>query len=227
MRALTVIAVSGLVFGPTLIGHPLVAQQATAGDCVTIGKPDPSTAYVYQHRESTGGVTEVTQQWEEVTETGSRVRVTRGASVQVQVTQHHVVDDVSVLDSMATTSGGATSRTVFRPGAVGDPAFRACAGRTWRIPAVTATYASVQGASASAATNAGTMKIVAVRESITVPAGRFDTVHYTRTLGTPAGQSIDEYWKSIDYGVIVRHNATLPGATITEVLQATRPAGRR
>ena len=97
MRALTVIAVSGLVLGPTLISSPLAAQRATAGDCVTIAKPDPSTSYVYQHRESTGGVTEVTQQWEDVTEIGSRVRVTRGTSVQVQVTQHHIVDDVSVL----------------------------------------------------------------------------------------------------------------------------------
>lgn len=232
MRALSAFAVAGccvlafIAVGGSVGTH---AEQKPAADCVTIGKPNPSMGYIYQHRESAGAVTEVMQQWEEVTETGSRVRVTRGTSVQIQVTEHRIVDDVSVLESMTSmsASGGVTSGTVFRPGAVGDPAFRACAGQTWQIPAVTATHASGQGPSASAPTSAGTMKIVAIRESITVPAGSFDTVRYTRTLATPGGQSVDEYWKSIEHGVIVRHTSALPGWTLAEELKAIRPIGRR
>jgi len=46
-----------------------------------------------------------------------------------------------------------------------------------------------------------------------VPAGQFNTVHYIRT-----SQSTDEYWKSLDHGVVVKHMATVRGAVVTEVL---------
>lgn len=50
-----------------------------------------------------------------------------------------------------------------------------------------------------------------------MPAGQFDTVHYIRT-----SQSTDEYGKSIDHGVIVKHIGTLPGAAVTEVLLSVK-----
>ena len=62
----------------------------------------------------------------------------------------------------------------LQPGVVADPAYRACAGRTWPISSVMATNESAQGRF-SAATPAGTLTIKAIRESVTVPAGRFDT----------------------------------------------------
>jgi len=99
---------------------------------------------------------------------------------------------------------------------VGDPAFRACAGRSWTIPSVTASYQS--GATkASAATPAGTLRIVAIREKVTVPAGTFDAVRYVRT-----SQSTDEYWKSTEHGVVVKHIGTLPNAVVTEELVAIK-----
>jgi hypothetical protein len=81
---------------------------------------------------------------------------------------------------------------------------------------VTATYQSTQ-ANASAQTPAGTLRIIAIREKVTVPAGEFDTVHYVRT-----SQSTDEYWKSIEHGVVVKHVATLPGAVATHVLLSVK-----
>ena len=63
------------------------------------------------------------------------------------------------------------------------------------------------------ATPAGTLRIVAIREKVTVPAGTFDAVHYIRT-----SQSTDEYWKSLEHGVIVKHIGTLPTGVVTEVL---------
>ena len=50
-----------------------------------------------------------------------------------------------------------------------------------------------------------------------MPAGSFDTVHYVRT-----SQSNDEYWKSIEHGVVVKHIATTPVGTVTEVLVEIR-----
>ena len=190
----------------------------TAQDCVTIATPNSALGYTYQHVESTGGKSRYTDHWESVTVTGSRVRTTRGGVVSVQVNRHHIADDVAVLDETRRMNarGGAVESTVFRPGIVSDPAFRACAGRSWRIPSVTASYRSAQ-TTASAASPAGTLKIVAIREAITVPAGTFDTVHYIRT-----SQSIDEYWKSIEHGVVVKHIGRLPRAAVTDVLVAIK-----
>jgi len=42
-------------------------------------------------------------------------------------------------------------------------------------------------------------------------------VRYVRT-----SQSTDEYWKSIEHGVIVKHTGTLPVGTVTDVLVSIR-----
>ncbi len=188
--------------------------QTTPANCVDIGTPTPAVVYTYQLTESTGGSSQTTRQWQAISPTGSRVRVTGRRGVEIQINEHHIVNDVAVIDrSTKTNAAGATiDATVFRPGIVGDPAFRACAGRSWPIPSVTAAYQST-GTKASAATPAGTMRIVALRERITVPAGTFETVRYVRT-----SQSVDEYWKSLEHGVIVKHVGTLPNAVVTEVL---------
>jgi hypothetical protein len=190
----------------------------TAQDCVMIATPKPALGYTYQHVESTGRKTAYTNRWESVSETGSRVRTTRSGAVTIQVNRHRIADDVEVLDEsrQMNARGGVVQSTRFSPGMVSDPAFRACAGRSWRIPAVTASFRSAQN-SASAATPAGTLKILAIREAITVPAGTFATVHYIRT-----SQSVDEYWKSIEHGVVVKHIGKLPGAVVTDVLVAIK-----
>ncbi len=208
-----------LVVTGCLLTFSTALQSAnTAQDCVTIATPKPALGYTYRHVESTGRKTAYTNHWESVTETGSRVRTTRGGAVTIQVNRHHIADDVSVLDEsrQMKARGSDVQSTRFRPGLVSDPAFRACAGRSWRVPAVTASFRSAQN-SASAATPAGTLKILAIREAITVPAGTFATVHYIRT-----SQSVDEYWKSIEHGVVVKHICKLPGAVVTEVLVAIK-----
>jgi hypothetical protein len=104
-------------------------------------QPNPSVGYTYDHAETTGNRSQYTQHWESVTATGSRVRVTGPRGTEIQVGEHHIVDDVMVLDrqSKVNANGGVIDATAFRPGVVGDPAFRACAGRSWPIPSVTAT----------------------------------------------------------------------------------------
>ena len=207
---------------------PLGAQAPAtpSGDCVSIGTPKPTLSYTYRYGDSVGGSSEFTDRWEEFTKTGSRLLTTKtspkGPGVLTSTTQHRVVDDVLILDSSTHTGTDAGNRvdnsTSYQPGVVADPAYRACAGRTWPIPAVVATSQSAQGRF-SAATPEGTLAIKAIRESVTVPAGRFDTVHYTRT----GGQSVDEYWKSIEHGVTVKRTHTLPGVVVvTTILQAIK-----
>jgi hypothetical protein len=199
-------------------GAPAVQSKASAGDCVAIGTPGPSATFVIRHTEPGGKMTESANTWESVTGAGSRVRTSGPAGVTVQVNEHHVAEDVVVLDrtTKLDARGGVIDSTAFRPGLVSDPAFRACAARSWPIPSVMAAFKSAQ-VSASAPTPAGTLRIVSVRERVTVPAGTFDSVRYVRT-----SQSTDEYWKSIEHGVVVKHVATLPGGTVTEVLLAIR-----
>ena len=194
------------------------ARAGAAGDCVTIGVPKPTTSYVIQHSESTGKTTTVTQVWESVTETGSRMKWTGPAGNWIQVIDHRIVDDVSVLDrtSKLDLNGALTEATTFRPGIVGEPAFKACTGRTWKIPAVTALFQSGT-LKVTQQTPAGSLRIVSIRERVTVPAGAFDTVHYIRT-----SQSADEYWKSIDQGVVVKHIGKVNGVTITETLTSIK-----
>jgi hypothetical protein len=218
-RAGGLILVLGLATGIlTLDVRPAAQSPGAGGDCVTIGTPKPSLTYVDQHSEPRGTVTEIMTIWESVTATGSRGRTTGPQGVIVQVNEHHIADDVAVLDQSTKLDAKdiEIDTTTFRPGLVSDPALRACAGRSWPIPPVTASYKSAQ-TNASASTPAGTLKIVAIRERVTVPAGTFDTVHYIRT-----SQSTDEYWKSIEHGVVVKHIATLPMGTVTEVLSAIR-----
>lgn len=217
MRGLTVVASIAIALAAPR-GQVVLAQGAAPADCLPIATPKPSVSYTYQLTQSNGPRSQYTHNWESVTPTGSRVRVTSPRGTEIQVTEHHIEDDVSILDrqSKLNANGGVIDATTFRPGMVGDPAFRACAGRSWTIRAVTATYQSTQ-AKASAQTPAGTLRIVAIREKVTVPAGEFDTVHYIRT-----SQSTDEYWKSIEHGVVVKHVATLPGAVVTHLLASIK-----
>jgi hypothetical protein len=218
MRSLTIVPGIAIAVLTAPWAQAGSAQGAAAADCVSIATPKPSIGYTYQLTQSSGTRSQYTHNWESVTPTESRVRVTGPRGIEIQVTEYRIEDDVSILDrqSKLNANGGVIDATTFRPGMVGDPAFRACAGRSWPIRAVTATYQSTQ-AKASAQTPAGTLKIIAIRERVTVPAGEFDTVHYIRT-----SQSTDEYWKSIEHGVMVKHVAKLPGAVVTHLLASIK-----
>ena len=208
-------AMAGVAASPEVQGQVAKpAPPAPSGDCVTIGKPKPGLTYTYTHVQSNGGTTQTSHQWESVTETGSRVKNTGPAGTQIQVNEHAIVDDVAVLSRTSKTgpNGGVIEATSFNPGILSDPAFRACAGRKWVIPAATATF-QTQGRTATAKSAGGGLEIISIRERTTVPAGTFDTVHYVRNT-----QSVDEYWKSTLHGVIVKHIGKINGITVTETL---------
>jgi hypothetical protein len=212
-----------LAAAPFSTDQPLSDAQAaksSGGDCVTFGTPKPTTTYVYERR-GAGPANRYTHQWREFTNTLARVAVVRGPVNEVVVNRHTIVDDVTVIDSMTSAASTGNSKTTFTPGVIGDPMFRACAGQSWTIRAVRATYEG-GGRNSSANTYPGTLRIVSIRESVTVPAGTFPSVHYTRILSTPGGQSVDEYWKSIEHGVVMKQVSSVAGSTSTAEVQAIK-----
>ena len=208
---------------PTAASPDQAAAVATA-DCVTIGAPKPSVSYTYRYTDTTTS-TEYTNQWVQFSATGSELITTRVNGRSTYNSRHSVADDVFVLESSAASgtdpSGPFANAMTYKPGAIGDPAYRACVGKTWTIAAVNATSKSGQG-SFSVRTDPGTMQIVAVRESVTVPAGTFSTVRYTKTMNSGRGQVFDEFWKSIEHGVTVKRNSAQPGGVAAEVLIAVK-----
>jgi hypothetical protein len=225
MRALVGVttALLGLAGMPGTAGPAQTAGQA-ASNCVAIGAPKPALQFSYRYSD-TSGASDYTNQWKQFSATGSQLVTTRTNGQSTYVSAHSVSDDVFVLESSTATGtdpGGPFSNAMtYSPGAIGDPAYRACAGKTWTIAAVTATSKSARG-SFSAKTDPGTMRIVSIRESVTVPAGTFDTVRYIKTMNSGRGQVVDEFWKSIDHGVTVKRTSTQPGSVATEVLQAIK-----
>jgi hypothetical protein len=197
------------------------AQNSAAGaNCVALGAPKPALSYTYRYTD-TQGSTEYTNQWKQFSATGSQLLTTRANGRSTYVSKHSVANDLFVLESSVasgTDPGGAFNNSMtYSPGAIGDPAYKACEGQTWSIPAVKATSASAQG-SFSTTTDPGTLTIVKVHESVTVPAGTFDTVRYRKTMG----KVIDEFWKSIEHGVTVKRNSAQPGGIATEILIAIK-----
>ena len=218
MRGLATAAVFAAA-GVPCSGGP-VRAQVPAGNCVALGTPKPALEYSYRLSDSRGTSSDFASVWDEVTPTASRVRTTRagrGGAIE-SASRYRIVDDVTVIEETAQSDAGTTT---FSPGVVGDPFGRACAGRSWPITSVTATNRSARG-SFAARSDAGELKMLGIHESVTVPAGRFDTVHYTRTTTGARGTIVDEYWKSIEHGVTVRHQSAVAGVKLTEELQAIR-----
>jgi len=202
---------------------------ASQAACVNIGKPDPARRYVYRFRDSGGNTSEYENQWTEITDTGSRMQSTKRTGGKVSITRYvssyRIADDVTMMQSYR-SAGSDNGRdfdntTRFSAPLVGDPFGRACADRVWTLRPVMATSISPQG-TFSAATDPGQLRMLGIHEKVTVPAGTFDTVHYVRSTSSRAGAIRDEYWKSIEHGVVVKHESALPGATSSEILQAIR-----
>jgi hypothetical protein len=219
----TLIAAAGLVGALTAYAMPEQSAAART-NCVALGAPKPALSFTYRYTDTSGSV-DYTNQWKQFSATGSQLVTTRANGQSTYVSKHSVADDVFVLESSTasgTDPGGAFNNSMtYTPGAIGDPAYKACEGKRWTIAAVNATSKSARG-SFNAKTDPGTMAILKVHESATVPAGTFDTVHYRKTMNSGAGQVVDEFWKSIEHGVTVKRTSTQPGSVATELLLAIK-----
>src|SRR5688572_6295764 len=144
MNAASALILIGLSMAPVASSPAAWQGKAGAGDCVTIGKPKSGAVFVYEHAESTGRKVQNTQQWESLTDKGFRMKAVGSKGPEIVVNEHRIVDDVAVIDksSKLGPGGAVLESTTFRPGLVADPAFRACAGRSWTIDSVSASYQS-------------------------------------------------------------------------------------
>lgn len=224
MHSLVAATIAAVLLLPTQVAGAAEEKIKAVAGCVTIGTPKPDRGYTYRQTQSSGGMSEFTDWWEQFTKTGSRLLTTKGrtkGSGILTVNRHHIANDVLVLDSSSQSGPGAGGNSSYRPGVVSNPAFRACERRNWGVPAVKVTNQSSQG-TFSAMSDAGALKIVAIHEPITVPAGRFDTVHYVRNLNSRAGLQLNEYWTSIEHGVVVKRMHTISGVVITATLQSIK-----
>ena len=218
-----VVLVAALPISVGLLAHTQTPSAVATSNCVAIGAPKPTQSFTYRYADNTSS-SEYTNKWEQFTATGSQlltIRTGANAGQNTYVSKHKVVDDVFVLEASTAsgTDGGGpfTNSMTYSPGAIGDPAYRACEGKKWTVPSVNATMKSMQG-SFSQKTSAGTLSIVKIHESVTVPAGTFDTIYYVKTMGPV----IDDIWKSVEHGVTVKRNVRQPGGIGTEVLIAIK-----
>ena len=216
-------AVAVLLLAVSVDATPGQTPTASA-NCVVLGAPKPALSFTYRYTDTTGS-TEYTNQWKQFSATGSQLVTTRANGRSTYESKHSVADDVFVLESSTasgTDPGGPFNNSMtYSPGAIGDPAYKACEGKAWVIAPVNATSRSARG-SFSIKTDPGTMNIVKLHESVTVPAGTFDTVRYRKTMNSGRGQVVDEFWKSIEHGVTVKRTSTQPGSVATEVLIAIK-----
>jgi hypothetical protein len=105
------------------------------------------------------------------------------------------------------------------------PATGWCTGAKWSIPVMTQTVRSTSPAGAIppvvTTTAAGEGEVLAVNESITVPAGTFNTVKYRNTI--LAGTSVQPavVWMSMEHGILVRQDSLDASGNVVTVTRLT------
>ena len=205
--------------------------QTVADDCVTVSRPKAGTSVAHRFTDPAGTVSTSTTEYLAVSDTSVRLRlVHRGAYGVVDTVNDSTVrveDDLIVVDTLVssgTTAHGTYQNTVtFRPGQIGEPASRICRGRTWTVPAVAVSASGSRGGLAkTTTTDPGSGRVISVRESVTVPAGTFETVHYERVFDGANGHVVERAWLSVAHGINVKFTHDGPAGTATQVLTGIR-----
>jgi hypothetical protein len=185
--------------------------------------------YAFNFTDPAGTVSTSSTEYLAVSDTSLRLRLTHsgafGTVERVNDSTLRVEDDLVVIEKMVssgTNERGAFQNTVtFQPARIGDPASRVCSGRTWSIPSVAVSTVGSQGGSSEMTTDAGSGRVISVRESVTVPAGTFQTVHYEKIFDGANGRVVEETWLSITDGISVKYTHDGPAGVATQVLTGT------
>jgi len=217
------------VLGPDPPARGEGGRQAASGDCVTVGRPKLGVKYAFHFTDPAGTVSTSTTEYLAVSDTSLRLRLTHsgafGTVERVNDSTVRVEDDLVVVEKMVssgTNERGAFQNTVtFQSARIGDPASRVCGGRTWSIPSVAVSTMGSQGGSSEMTTDAGSGRVISVRESVTVPAGTFRAVHYQKISDGAHGHVVEETWLSISDGVAVKYTHEEPAGVATQVLTGT------
>ncbi len=205
-------------------------RRAASGDCVAVSRPKLDVTYAFRFTDAAGTVSTSTTEYLAASDTSVRLRLTHsgafGTVERVNESTLRVEDDLVVIEKMVssgTNARGAFQNTVtFRPARISDPASRVCSARTWTIPPVTVSTVGSQGGVSEMTTDPGSGRVISVRESVTVPAGTFQTVHYEKIFDGANGRVVEETWQSIADGVSVKYTHAGPAGVATQVLTGTR-----
>ena len=217
------------VLSASLTAQGDAGRQVASADCVTVRRPKLDVKYAFAFTDAAGTASTSTTEYLAISDTSMRLRQThRGAFGTVEMVNEstlRVEDGLVVTEKMVasgTNARGAFENTVtFQPARAGDPASPVCSGRTWTIPPVAVSTVGSQGRSSEMTTDPGSGRVISVRESVTVPAGTFQTVHYEKTFDGAHGHVVETTWLSIADGVSVKYTHDGPAGAATQVLTAT------
>jgi hypothetical protein len=113
----------------------------------------------------------------------------------------------------------------FVPSLAIGPAAGWCVGATWvSSPSVqTITTRPSVGPPTTITNNVLSSEgiVLAVGESITVPAGTFNTVKYRGTVASASGAQVAVTWVSMEHNIVVRQDTLDAGGSTTSVMQLT------
>ncbi len=122
--------------------------------------------------------------------------------------------------------GGVTAETDinFVPTLTQGPAAGWCVGNTWTVPPVTETIVSSTPVGQNTqiiTTVASDGEVLAVGETVSVPAGNFQTVKYRGAIisGTSVQTAIT--WVSMQHNIVVKQDTVDAGGAVTSTTQLT------
>jgi hypothetical protein len=110
----------------------------------------------------------------------------------------------------------------FVPSLILGPAEGWCVGNTWNVAPVTETITTraplVQPVTSIVTTIGGSGEVLAVGESVTVPAGTFQTVKYRGVTVANNTVQTSITWTSMEHSIVVKQQAFDPvsGAIVTD-----------
>ncbi|HEX7809754.1 MAG TPA: hypothetical protein VF608_13550, partial [Thermoanaerobaculia bacterium] len=113
----------------------------------------------------------------------------------------------------------------FVPSLIAGPSAGWCVGNTWSIPATTETV-TVKSPIAPPTntikvTVAGTGEVLAVGETVVVPAGSFQTVKYRGVMVQDGNVQTAITWVSMEHNIVVKQDALDANGAVTTALVLT------
>jgi hypothetical protein len=205
------------------------------GGCHTFGLVRAGLKATYKTTSNSGNVDFIVTY---ISDTGSQVKTKQDVTAPTgKAVADTTIDFETVSASLRATKHVEVKTTVttpinltttvdmtFAPSLVYGPAAGWCAGATWSIPASTITSKVTTSFGGPPINNisttiASTGEVLAVGESVTVPAGTFQTVKYRGVVTTDSGASPAIVWIGMQDNILIRQDALDAGGNVVSQTQ--------
>lgn len=232
-----------------LAGLPAAAQKHRAvrsappaapppqGQCHTFGLVRAGLKATYRTTTPSSGNVDFTITWlsdtPTQTKTTQQVQTPQGNADVETTLDGEIVGTLRALRHLyvkATTTVPVLGKLVtetdvdFVPALAAGPAAGWCVGNSWLVPAVTETIVtrSPAGTTTNVVTTvASTGEVLAVGESVTVPAGTFDTVQYRGSIVASGSNAVAPAitWVSTEHNIVVKQDTLDGNGNVTSVTE--------